>query len=925
MPLSLEQFVQQLTDNSLMLVDEIAAFQRAHSPADAEQFARALVKQKKLTAYQAQQAYGGKAKSLILGNYLILDKLGQGGMGLVLKAEHRRMKRTVALKVLSPQLTKTKDVVARFHREMQAVARLEHPNIVAAYDADEANGTHFFVMQYVDGQDLASLVKAKGPLGVDQAVGCILQAARGLEFAHRQGVIHRDIKPANLLLDNQGTVKILDMGLARIEGEAGAQAEITHTGAVMGTVDYMAPEQARNTKAADARSDIYSLGISLWYLLIGRPAYEGTTLTERLLAHQTDPIPSLRAVRAEIPSAVEAVFQRMVAKRPADRYQSMAEVVAALEACLRDDAPAAPTLVNSTSDDSQFNAFLAGLAKTDPGSLAAAGRKSSPQAVAVAEHFGATQAVSQSDASTDPQTLVSLAAESKTRGSQAARLALWKDSRVQIGAGAAVLALVVAVFGLARRPQDVSSTATQNTATESADIGSDSISQKADVKGLNWNETVSPAAQSAMSTIADSSWALQFDGDAVASAGLPMNFSQPFTIEVTTQVNQLPPTQADICLALRGKNAQTILHVTSKGEWAVAGNGGYSYGRTPLQLHKLTRVAMVHTGADMLLFVDGRLVSKLMPDDSLARANASQYATMSLGELGYDGIIDEIRISSVARYSADYTPQSRLSSDADTVALYHMDDGEGARFVDASGRDHTGNIQGATWLRVGADSFAPPLPGDYALEFDGATAWVDVPNLRYDGTHPLTVEATLTITGPHDRTTCWLSSFGVQDTVAGVSAYTTQGSLGFAMSGPQWTRADAPPFAAGTYRVAGTCDGKFVRFFVDGTCVAETAYAGFVPPSATVSNFAIGAERSADGRSLNYYFEGRIDELRVSKQARYLKNYTPEVRLAADADTLALYHFDEGQGKNLTDASGHGHHGRIVGAKWVRADGRIAP
>ncbi len=333
MAVALEQFVKQLADSGVIAPGKLENFvpPKAH-PKDAQELARQLVQSKHLTKFQVQEIYLGRARSLILGNYTILDKIGAGGMGQVFKAEHRRMKRIVAIKMLPKEVTKDAAAVARFQREVEAAAKLSHANIVAAYDADEANRVHFLVMEYVEGSDLSALVKKHGPLSDAKAVNYILQAARGLEFAHKKGVIHRDVKPGNLLLDTEGTVKILDMGLARIKtgGAGSTQDELTGTGAIMGTVDYMAPEQALSTKRADARADIYSLGCSLYYLLIGKPAYQGETAMAKLLAHREAPIPSLGA---DVPEQVQAVFEKMVAKTVEDRYQTMSEVVAALEAC----------------------------------------------------------------------------------------------------------------------------------------------------------------------------------------------------------------------------------------------------------------------------------------------------------------------------------------------------------------------------------------------------------------------------------------------------------------------------------------------------------------------------------------------------------------------------------------------------------------
>ena len=213
-------------------------------------------------------------------------------MGVVLKAEHRRMARVVAIKVMSSAALKSAEMVKRFQREVQAAAKLEHPNIVTAHDADEVNGTHFLVMQFVDGDDLSAVVKKHGAQPLDRAVDFILQAARGLEFAHRHGVIHRDIKPHNLLLSKEGVVKVLDMRLARIEEPMGStrEATLTSTGAVMGTIDYMSPEQTLDTKTADARSDIYSLGCTLFYLLTGEVPFQADTMMKRLLAHREEAV-----------------------------------------------------------------------------------------------------------------------------------------------------------------------------------------------------------------------------------------------------------------------------------------------------------------------------------------------------------------------------------------------------------------------------------------------------------------------------------------------------------------------------------------------------------------------------------------------------------------------------------------------------------
>ncbi len=374
---ALESFVKKLEDSGIVTRGQLEKFVPPQAfPRDVDELVAEMVRQKQLTAYQVEEISQGRAESLILGNYTILDRIGSGGMGQVFKAEHRRMKRVVAIKTL---LTDTiRDAaITRFQREVEAAARLLHPNIVSAFDADEADGIHFLVMEYVEGSDLSTLVKKEGPLPVARAADFILQVARGLQFAHAAHVVHRDIKPANLLVDQNGTVKILDMGLVRIESSADAatQAELTDVGSIMGTMDYMAPEQALSTKNADARADIYSLGCTWHYLLTGKAMYAGDTQTAKLVAHREQPIPRLRDIRTDVSAQAEAVFRKMVAKTVADRYQTMSEVVAELERCAlppRSVAAATPDESSRSAADRRDNKVKLGMVAAVLLALAAA-------------------------------------------------------------------------------------------------------------------------------------------------------------------------------------------------------------------------------------------------------------------------------------------------------------------------------------------------------------------------------------------------------------------------------------------------------------------------------------------------------------------------------------------------------------------------
>jgi tRNA A-37 threonylcarbamoyl transferase component Bud32 len=298
------------------------------------------------TASRFPAGSGGPAGTLTigatLGNYEIVGSLGEGGMGQIFKARNRRLRRDVAIKVLRPRQLASPETLERFQREARATARLAHPNIVQVYDAAETDGLHYLVMEYVRGKDLAALVLDRGPLPPALACEYIRQASLGLQHAHERNLIHRDIKPANLLLTADGRqVKLLDLGIARVQvpdDPDSSLSELTQTGAVMGTPAYLAPEQARDPRHVDIRADIYSLGCALYHLLTGQVPFPAVTLAEVVLQHQLEEPAPIDQWRPDIPSDVQAIVRKMMAKRPDERYQTPAAVTDALAPFARVDA-----------------------------------------------------------------------------------------------------------------------------------------------------------------------------------------------------------------------------------------------------------------------------------------------------------------------------------------------------------------------------------------------------------------------------------------------------------------------------------------------------------------------------------------------------------------------------------------------------------
>jgi serine/threonine-protein kinase len=350
-----------LSPNQLEECDRLIRYQET----DARLFAKLLVQRGWLTVFQMNQLLAGRGKELQFGYYQITDKLGQGGLSQVYKAWHTETGMTVALKVIKPEVLANSEGQQQFLKEMEAMALLDHPNIVQFCDADQAGDTFFFAMEYIEGTDLGKMVRLTGPLPVADACDYIRQTALGLQHAHERNLVHRDIKPVNLFLtqpvkvdkagDGQAQVstkpkrlvKILDWGLAGLRFPKGlSQPEMLESIAkgIIGTADYLSPEQARNANAVDIRGDIYSLGCTFYYLLTGEPPFPTGTLMQKILQHQmAEPAP-VSTYREDVPAGVIAIIKRMLSKNPDERFQTPAAVAMALYPYAHDRVPSKGTL-----------------------------------------------------------------------------------------------------------------------------------------------------------------------------------------------------------------------------------------------------------------------------------------------------------------------------------------------------------------------------------------------------------------------------------------------------------------------------------------------------------------------------------------------------------------------------------------------------
>ncbi len=726
MPVTLEQFTQLLNDSGLLSAEDMNDV-RAGLPQfeTVEALAENLYRRNKLTKYQLTRVIQGKAKSLHLGNYTVLDKIGQGGMGLVVKARHRVMQRIVAIKILSASTVKSPDAVKRFHREVEAAARLNHPHIVAAFDADQSNGTHFLVMEYVDGYDLSALIRMQGTLSVRRAIEFMLQAGRGLEFIHAHGVVHRDIKPSNLLIDRAGVVRILDLGLARLENSE-HPTDLTSSGQIMGTIDYMAPEQAVNTHTADHRADIYSLGCTLWYLLTGHSVYDGETAMAKLLQHREGAIPSLLGTNAELQAtnpravAIDRVIRKMLAKHPDQRHQSMAEVLMALEGCrsAKSEASEAPPALPPEAEE-PLTAFLSFLSSgADP--------EKEPGLTIASPHIAATIDLNVLNQDSTPFTMLSGMATARTlvqrppRSRSAGRFPVW----IAIALGGVCLLGVVWAFsgGSSPTPQPVAPVAMN---PEQSPLAADTVPPfESSTEDTPDKSDTSPLARRPGPLNRQGNSQLFFNGthSYVQVESLKYEHGQPYTCEGWFTPQGVPSAISDPVIwtgpswiALWEQNRVFGIGLTGSGPTAILISQPPEV-RQPVDRLLPVHVAGVWTGSEQTLFVNGLKVD-------LTNLNASAFPETTGGlflggapyaNIGharwYRGGIDEVRISRGIRYTSHFEPERRFpDADPETLALYHFDEVNGETAFDSSGHNHHGTVVKAQWIPAPAPpGFTPP-------------------------------------------------------------------------------------------------------------------------------------------------------------------------------------------------------------------------
>lgn len=667
----------------------------------------------------------------VVRDYELLELLGQGGMGHVYRAVHQRLKRPVAIKLLTTGRLKDQAAVARFEREMSVLGRLDHPHIVRALDAGEHDGQHYLVMEYVDGMDLGGLAHRDGRLPIPEACRVIQQAATALQYAHERGCVHRDIKPSNLMLakaDHGAMVKVLDLGLARaleVDGDHTQQVtELTSADQIMGTLDYMAPEQGGDSHDVDIRADIYSLGATLYKLLTGdapHAAHAGKSPMQRLMAIATSEPPQIQSKRPEIPAALAAIIHKMLAKQPEDRFALPSQVAAALE----------PFTVGAN-----LSTLL------DP----------KPETVVLASE----------------PTVVRQPTKSPPPPSR-------RSSWLRAFFGAMGLLLCGVILSITTKNGTITVESPdgelpQNLKIVVSDGGNDVAILQAE---NNWSVKVTHGEFQV--AVADKATGFEVEGSQVVVKRLGKTLltvrkrGEPITSEVVetpatqpddhgliltggnsfVELHQMPPIPAPLTLEawveLKDRKKGHLLFLGSPlwvtlevhdEKWAMSvvrpDQPAIKITTSePAALNEMVHVAGCWDGQNALLFVNGKQAAVTLPQtDNTWSRNFDWFRIGEdfTGSPSVTGVVKGVRISKSVRYTSEFSPERNWQTDADTLGLYRCIERQGLGLADYSGHGRHGTAFGASWVpRPVADTqstspvFAVIRPSKAEREFSDLT------------------------------------------------------------------------------------------------------------------------------------------------------------------------------------------------------------
>ena len=889
-----------------------------------------------------------------LNGYRVLRLLGQGGMGVVFEAEDARLKRRVALKVMKPEIAAKEEHRVRFLREAQTAAAVEHDHICPIYQVGEENGVPFIAMPFLKGEPLDARLKQQKLLPVAEAIRIGREVAQGLAQAHKAGLVHRDIKPANIWLetlpDGRSRCRILDFGLARSTSD---DVHLTRSGAIMGTPAYMAPEQARG-RPVDHRADLFSLGVILYEMTTGRRPFSGgdtmSILTSLALDEPAAPNLINPAVPAELADLIMQLLSKPAEKRPANG-QAVAEAL--LAALMKTSRPIVEVMPGSAAppqalpmDQTAVDPWQ-GIDDSVP-SEAAPPKKPTENQVAppppkreVAPKRGMT---------INPQSRPAPSSHRSRTGWGILSASLF----LLIGGGFAAFklyfetkdgTLVVQVDGDADvrfkngqlqifdADNKLKYTLTPSEKNKTLPpgkylvkiVGADGIKIESPEFVMEKNGKASVRVVAERIAVAKNepklvlptqaiAYGLGFDGNAeVAVPSLALPETGSLTLEA--YVTQIEPMMAGKQALIVGAHGQISLIArksasSSQEWWQMHAWPGKKAVNVPAatELNRRVHLAGVKSGKTLRIYVDGKKVDEkeMGPEEFI-----QQDRKVTIGDKGFIGVIQEVRISKAARYDKDFKPQARFEPDAETLALYHMDEGAGDVLKDSSGNAHHGKIVGAKWVKADQPPITPPTKSEvrYALAFDGTSvrSAVAVPSLKMDPDSPQTFEF-YGIPAVIPEEAMWVNVLGFGNQVAHIQRRSKDGQWNWQWAAPGYI-VKTPVVAGRRVHLAGVFTRDSLQLFVDGKKVDEKKFPKITVPKSNAT-LDIGQR----------YF-GTLEQIRISKGARYDKDFTPARLFEKDADTLALYYFDEGTGDVLTDSSGNGHHGKIVVAKWVKVEG----